>query len=155
LAQADDVQDNKQTIGGDMTARTSRQQVIEAWKAFASRDPARVGAVFTEDAEWLAPAGNGTAIALGHSHHMIGRAAITHFLTHEFPRLFAQDVQVDFKTVLADGETVVVEERMRATLADGKAYDNDYCFIFELQDGRIHRVREYMDTLKGTKMILG
>ena len=50
---------------------------------------------------------------------------------------------------------VVVEERMRATLADGGRYDNDYCFVFELENGLIRRVREYMDTAKGHRMIFG
>jgi ketosteroid isomerase-like protein len=137
-----------------VTSQASKLCVIDAWKAFASRDPERVAAAFTEDAEWLAPAGNATAVALNHTHHMIGRGAITRFITHEFPRLFCKDVKIDFRNVCADGNTVIVEERMRATLADGKAYDNDYCFVFELKDGLIHRVREYMDTLKGTRMIL-
>lgn len=30
---------------------------------------------------------------------------------------------------------------------------NDYCFVFQLRGGRMHQVREYMDTLKGTRMI--
>jgi uncharacterized protein (TIGR02246 family) len=138
-----------------MNTPTSKERVIEAWQAFSTRDPERIAAVFTEDAQWLAPAGNATAVALDGSNHMIGRGAITRFITAEFPKLFARDVRIDFKSIIADGDTVVVEERMQATLADGKAYDNDYCFIFELKDGRIHRVREYMDTLKGTKMIFG
>jgi hypothetical protein len=38
---------------------------------------------------------------------------------------------------------------MQATLAHGGHYENDYCFVFELRDGLIHRVREYMDTQRG------
>ena len=29
----------------------------------------------------------------------------------------------------------------------GKRYDNDYCFVFRMQDGKIVEVREYMDTI--------
>lgn len=32
-------------------------------------------------------------------------------------------------------------------------YDNEHCFIIELQDGRIRRVREYMDTQHGFRCI--
>jgi hypothetical protein len=42
---------------------------------------------------------------------------------------------------------------MSATLANGNHYTNDYCFVFELRDGLIHRVREYMDTAKGMRMV--
>ena len=64
-------------------------------------------------------------------------------------------MSIEFKGVHAAGDMVVVEERMRATLADGGRYDNDYCFVFELENGLIRRVREYMDTAKGHRMIFG
>ena len=50
---------------------------------------------------------------------------------------------------------MIVEETMTATLAGGNQYTNDYCFVFELRDGLIHRVREYMDTARGHRMVLG
>ncbi|MER5405522.1 hypothetical protein [Streptomyces sp. NPDC002769] len=48
---------------------------------------------------------------------------------------------------------VVGEETMEATLSNGNGYSNDYCFVFELRDGLIHRAREYMDTARGTRMV--
>ncbi|WP_326824217.1 nuclear transport factor 2 family protein [Streptosporangium sp. NBC_01756] len=87
------------------------------------------------------------------TNHMIGREAIVHFLTRDFPRLFTEGVSVDFRGFYVDGDTVVVEETMTATLANGNQYTNDYCFVFELRDGLIYRVREYMDTTKGMRMI--
>ncbi|MFK8850867.1 hypothetical protein [Streptomyces sp. Ac-502] len=41
---------------------------------------------------------------------------------------------------------------MTATLANGNHYSNDYCFVFELQDGLTHRVREYTNTARGHHM---
>ena len=130
---------------------TNKQLVMEAWREFDTRDPDRVRAVFTADAEWLAPARNATALALDGTHHLVGRERIVRFLTSEFGTVFVADVTIDFRGVYADGDTVIVEERMRATLASGGHYDNDYCFIFELDDGRIRRVREYMDTQRGAE----
>ncbi|MER5299401.1 nuclear transport factor 2 family protein [Streptomyces lasiicapitis] len=133
----------------------SRTIVQNAWRAFASHDADRVAAVFTEDAEWLAPAGNATAVALEGPSHIVGRAAIVRFLSVDFSRLFVRDVTVTFHGFHADGERVIVEETMTATLADGRHYANDYCFVFELRDGLIHRVREYADTARGHRMIFG
>lgn len=133
----------------------SREIVQDAWRAFASHDAERISAVFTEDAEWLAPPGNATAVALNGPSHMIGREAIAHFLAEDFPRLFVRDVTVTFHAFHADGERVIVEETMTATLANGNRYTNDYCLVFELRDGLIHRVREYMDTARGHRMIFG
>jgi uncharacterized protein len=129
--------------------------VQNAWKAFASHDADQISAVFTDDAEWLAPAGNATAIALDGPNHLVGKEAIVRFLADDFSRLFARDVTVKFHGFLTDGERVVVEETMTATLANGNHYANDYCFIFELQNGLIHRVREYMDTARGHRMVFG
>jgi uncharacterized protein len=133
---------------------TNKDVVIEAWKTFRSRDAARIAAVFTPDAEWIAPAGNATAVALDHASHMIGADKIAHFIATEMHRLFS-DIGVEFTAVHADSYTVIVEERMRATLPGGRSYENAYCFIFVLKDGRIDRVREYMDTMKGWRMVFG
>ena len=138
-----------------MTSDANRNAVIAAWQAFASRDAGRIAAAFTDDAEWLAPEGNATALATNFTNHMIGKAEIARFIAVEFGKLFASEVSIEFKGVHAAGDMVVVEERMRATLADGGRYDNDYCFVFELENGLIRRVREYMDTAKGQRMIFG
>ena len=139
----------------EMSDRSSIQVIQDAWRAFASRDPLRIAAAFTEHAEWLAPEGNATAIALNYTNHMVGRDSIVRFLTQEFPKLFVSDVSVEFKGMYADGNTVIVEERMRATLSNGGSYDNDYCFFFALSGDRISFVREYMDTQRGAKCIFG
>lgn len=138
-----------------MTARTSKDIVVDAWRAFASHDPARIAACFTPDAQWLAPEGNATAVALDYTHHMIGRDAIVHFLTVAFPTLFVADVSVEFLGIYADGQTVVVEERMQATLPSGRHYNNAYCFVFVLEGERIALVREYMDTTRGWACVFG
>jgi uncharacterized protein (TIGR02246 family) len=133
----------------------SRAIVQDAWKAFATHDAERIAAVFTEDAEWLAPPGNATAVALDGPSHLVGRTAIVQFLAEDFPRFFVSDVSVTFHGIHADGERVVVEETMTATLANGNHYTNDYCFVFELRGGLVHRVREYLDTARGHRMVFG
>lgn len=97
----------------------SRAIVQDAWKAFAGHDADRIAAVLTEDAEWLAPPGNATAVALKGPSHMVGRKAIVRFLAEDFQRMFARDVTVTFHGFYADGDRVVVEETMTATLANG------------------------------------
>ncbi|MEV1175022.1 nuclear transport factor 2 family protein [Nonomuraea sp. NPDC049784] len=138
-----------------MTSERNRELVKQAWRSFSTRDKDLIATFFTKDAEWLAPPGNATAVALGGTHHMVGRDAIVHFLTVDFRRMFVADVALDFRGFYAAGDVVVVEETMQATLANGNDYRNDYCFIFELRDGLIHQVREYMDTAKGHRMVFG
>ncbi|MEH6373186.1 nuclear transport factor 2 family protein [Streptomyces sp. KLMMK] len=133
----------------------SRSIIENAFQALASYDPDRISAVLTEDAEWLSPPGNATVVALGGTHHMVGRKAIVRFFAQDFPRLYARDVTVAFHGFHADGEWAVVETTMTATLANGNHYSNDYCFVFGLRGGLVHRVREYVDTARGLRMVLG
>jgi uncharacterized protein len=127
----------------------SKTIIQNAWRTFATHDTEQISACFTEDAEWLAPAGNATALALNGPSHLVGRKAIARFLGDDFPKLFVRDVTVAFHGIYADGDHVIVEETMSAGLASGNTYVNDYCFVFVLRDGLIHRVREYMDTARG------
>jgi ketosteroid isomerase-like protein len=129
--------------------------VIKVWEAFASRDPARIGALFHENAEWIAPLDNATAVALGATSGMVGRDSIVRFITEDFRKLFVADVQIDFRGVYADGDVVTVEQRTRATLVNGRPYDLDYCWVFKVEDGRVRQMREYMDTLTGRDMVFG
>lgn len=135
-----------------MDPRTNKQLVMNAWEMFATRDPERVRLVFAPDAEWLAPPGNATALALDGTHHLIGRERIVKFLTVEFPTIFVADVSTGFRGLYADGDVIVAEVRLQATLAHGGHYDNDYCFIFEMENSLIKRIREYMDTKRGAAM---
>ncbi|PWE79004.1 ketosteroid isomerase [Bradyrhizobium sp. SUTN9-2] len=129
-----------------------RDVVLNAWKTFSSRDPERIAALFTDDAEWIAPKANATAVALDHTDHMVGAHQIARFIAQEMHRLFS-DIDIVFRGVYVDGDVVIVEERMRATLPGGKPYENEYCFVFEVVGDRISQVREYMDTRKGWRMV--
>jgi ketosteroid isomerase-like protein len=130
--------------------------VKNAWMAFGSRDPARIEAAFTPDAIWYAPRGNATAVAIGHPDaHELDRAFIVNFMSREFATLFVADVQSTPRGLVAEGNTAVLETTFTAQLANGRRYENDYCFVIETKDGRIHRMREYMDTLRGHRQIFG
>jgi ketosteroid isomerase-like protein len=135
-----------------MQTEESRAVVIEAWAAFASRDAERIARLFTDDVEWIAPQANGTAAAFKNPAGFKGAEAIAAFIAKDMRRLFL-DVKIDFRGFYADGPIVVVEERMTANLPDGARYENDYCFVFECRDGKIARVREYMDTLNGYRQL--
>jgi len=139
---------------GERIVTNPRDIVLNAWKTFSSRDAERIAALFTEDAEWIAPKGNATAVALDHTDHMVGAQQIARFIAQEMHRMFS-GVDIAFRGVYADGDVVIVEERMRATLAGGKPYENDYCFVFTVAGERIRDVREYMDTRKGWRMVFG
>jgi uncharacterized protein len=55
---------------------------------------------------------------------------------------------------MADGDHVVVEARGKMKTRAGVRYDNEYCLIYRLKDGRIVEIREYCDSAL-TEAVLG
>ena len=56
------------------------------------------------------------------------------------------DLVVHVSELIGEGERVVALGRGEAKTIFGKRYDNDYCFVFTVRDGKIHRVEEFLDT---------
>lgn len=46
----------------------------------------------------------------------------------------------------AEGERVAVETESYSELSNGRVYNNLYHFVFEVRDGKIHRIKEFLDT---------
>jgi uncharacterized protein len=47
---------------------------------------------------------------------------------------------------IAEGEYVVVECRGQVTTKKGKLYNNSYCWVCRLTDGKLRSLTEYLDT---------
>ena len=57
-----------------------------------------------------------------------------------------QPMTIEIQSMIAEGENVACEFTLQATTAKGKPYKNYYHFAFEVEAGRIRRVREHLDT---------
>ena len=83
--------------------------------------------------------------------------------THRFARTFrgrddvAQNLIAEVGAVLArgrmtpinavaEGDQVVVQFEGEGRTKDGRDYNNRYCSVFRIANGRITRIREYLDT---------
>lgn len=55
-------------------------------------------------------------------------------------------IKVHIDTLTADGDRVVMEARGEARAKSGKRYDNHYCIVVTVRDGKVAEVREYLDT---------
>jgi len=56
--------------------------------------------------------------------------------------------------MIAEDDCVAVQLSGQATTKDGQPYNNTYCHVFCIRDGRIHQVTEYFDTAL-TAAVLG
>ena len=141
-----------------------KETVAALYTAYRSGDPERIMAMLHEDVVWVAPAGNATQVALGMGSaadagapdgtNHLKRDFIVQFMVHNMQRLF-RDAKNEFRSMIAEGNLVVAEHRFSATLPDGRPYVNDYCFAYEVKDGQVTQIREYMDTRGGWAQVFG
>ena len=141
-----------------------KETVIALYAAFGSGDPDRIAALLHEDVVWVAPPGNATQVALGLGNaddagapdgsNNLGPRQIVQFMAHNFSRFF-KNPRNEFRAMVAEGNLVFAEHRISATLPNGRPYVNDYCFAYEVRDGKIQHIREYMDTRGGWAQVFG
>ncbi|MEQ1686187.1 MAG: nuclear transport factor 2 family protein [Burkholderiaceae bacterium] len=141
-----------------------KETVIALYAAFGSGDPERIAALLHKDVVWVAPPGNATQVALGLGNsedagapdgsNNLGHRQIVQFMAHNFSRFFRNPGN-EFRAMVAEGNVVFAEHRISATLPNGRPYVNDYCFAYEVSDGKIHHIREYMDTRGGWAQVFG
>jgi ketosteroid isomerase-like protein len=93
-----------------------------------------------EDASWTVM---GTT---GWSKTYRGKAAIMAELIAPLRRVLAPPIKTRACRIIAEGETVVVEARGENATRGGKPYENSYCYVFELRDGKVSALTEYADT---------
>ncbi len=137
-----------------MNASDIKSTMAGAFRVFATRDALKIGELMAEDVEWHGPDGNATAIYLGRALPMKGRKTVAEFLATGFRQMFGE-AEITVTAITADADRAVVEQRLEAKLPNGGRYVNDYCFVYEFKDGKIWRMREYMDTLFGWRQVFG
>jgi uncharacterized protein len=75
-----------------------------------------------------------------------GKGSVQTQLLRPLVAQFEEPYRWEASRILADGDHVVVEARGRIRTKAGRRYDNAYCFVIRLSDGRVKEVTEYCDT---------
>ena len=75
-----------------------------------------------------------------------GKQAVLTRLFGALRATIADRVRTHATRFIAEGDTVVVEARGANTTKAGVPYNNSYCMIYTVRDGKLHEVVEYMDT---------
>jgi len=66
---------------------------------------------------------------------------------------FPSGITFEILTMTAEGDRVSVEAASKGDHISGQLYTNEYHFLFELTDGKIRRLKEYMDTERATDIL--
>lgn len=117
-----------------MTVPSSNQQlVLDFLDAFATYDPDQFLHFMTDDPTWRV-----------FQSERRGRQAIADLAAIAgglYPTGAAREIQA----VVSEGDRVVVQSILRAVTNKGEDYENYYVLIFELRDGLIDTVWEYLN----------
>ncbi len=130
-----------------MSVEANKQMVTSTWQAFVTGDIKTAFANMSDEISWLIPGNLSNLSGLRK-----GKPAILEFARNA-ARTFPNGLQTQINRTYADGDTVILELTNRGKLANGKDYDNEYCFVFEVEGGKIRRVREYVDTQKAKELM--
>jgi ketosteroid isomerase-like protein len=120
------------------------RQLIEAYySALTSGDRDGVAALVADECRWVPPATapfgpveGGDAVV----------AALTGGVVREMFDL-SKPFGLEVRSTIVDGDKAVVQQRLTATArGTGRAYDNQYCWVYTCRDGKIVHMEEYADT---------
>lgn len=135
-----------------MSAAANKKLMRDIFAAAASHDPAvRDRALFTaslaDDARWVVTG------QYSWSRTFTGKDAILNDLHGHVRSRLAERTRTVAHRFIADGDVVVVEAKGDNVTREGVRYDNDYCLVFQFEDGRIKEIREYCDSILTEKAL--
>lgn len=123
-----------------MSESTNRAIVQSIFAALAEGERQPFADAMAEDFSWTI-AGRGPWARTWH-----GRRAVRAGLMAPLFAQFADTYRNHATRILCEGDTVVVECRGSVTTRSGARYDNQYCYVIDLADGKMRALTEYMDT---------
>ncbi|MEL7156773.1 MAG: nuclear transport factor 2 family protein [Actinomycetota bacterium] len=125
------------------------RDLIERYYATLTKGRRALGELLTEDCEFHPPATSTTGM-------VAGRDEVAALLSGKMVKEsfdLSQPFELEVQRMVVDGPVAVVQQRLAATAANGNAYDNDYCWVYECRDGAVARIDEYADTLKAARIM--
>jgi len=135
-----------------MSAEANKKLIQEIFAAAGNPDPAvRDRSLFiaslAEDAKWVVTG------QYSWSRTFTGKESILNDLHGHVRSLLVERSRTIAHRFIADGDHVVVEAKGDNLTKSRMRYDNDYCLVFRLENGKIKEVREYCDSVLTEKAL--
>ena len=135
-----------------MSAQANKKLIQEIFAAAGNPDPtARDRALFVaslaDDVRWVVTG------QYSWSRTFTGKASILRDLHGHVRSLLVDPARTIAERFIADGDIVVVEARGNNLTKTGVRYDNEYCLVFRLENGKIREIREYCDSVLTEKAL--
>lgn len=132
-----------------MSTEQNKRRAQEFLVATVAHDADRAAALMTDDATYwvqgkphlFAPAGEKT------------KAEICRYMAT--PSVFAQGLQQKFGAITAEADRVAIEMEVDGVAPNGVHYNNTYHYLLVFRDGKIAKVKEYLDTAHAAEVFGG
>ena len=124
-----------------MSAESNKQIVRDYFQALGGGDLEKALGLTSDDFTFTL---EGTTTYSG---TYAGQAAVQGFFATIAGAIdFEQGIEVEIQEMIAEGDKVVVRTAGTMTSTSGKPYNNRYCHVFTVRDGKITGDIEYLDT---------
>jgi ketosteroid isomerase-like protein len=118
----------------------NKQLVLDFYTAGDRGDMDACLAMLADDVSW---SNIGTTRFSG---TFVGKQAVVEKLLGPLLGLLKNGIASRLENLVAEGDVVVALTEGRAETVDGTPYNNTYCQVIRIRDGRIAAVKEYFDT---------
>ena len=126
----------------------NKKTVLGFIEALSSGNLKALDAALAEDATWWLPG----SLPVSGTHR--GKKGIFEgFLAKAAPLFQPGSLAIEVRNTIAEGDCVAVEWIARGKTAKGKSYENYYHIMFEVKNGKVQTVREYVDTLYAKEVL--
>ena len=123
-----------------MSTDANKQVVRRLYSAISAGDAEAFMNHMTDDVEWYFIGSHRFAGT------MKGKEDIRKNLLEPLGNELTGLIQLEIKQLIAEGDKVVAEMQGTSKSTAGKDYNNTYCIILTVKDGKIREMREYLDT---------
>src|SRR3954463_3062434 len=123
-----------------MSATANKKLVQQVYTDSANRSGTTFVDNLAEDASWIVTG------QYSWSHEFRGRDAILSGLMGHFRSFFAERPRTVAFNFIAENDFVVMESRGDNLTKSGERYDNQYCMIYRIENGKIKQIKEYCDS---------
>lgn len=123
-----------------MTAAENKQLLRAAFDGLADADATAFLELMADDFCWIVEGQSKWSLRFE------GKAAVQRDLIAPLFANFATPYRNVAEELIAEGDRIVVLCRGEVKTKSGKDYNNSYCFVIRMRDGKMVEMREYMDT---------
>lgn len=123
-----------------MSTAANKELVRNAWNAVSNGDVEGFMNALADDVTWTFFGTHRFAGTFRGKEELVGK------LFAPLGEVLEGGIQVRINSLTAEDDRVVVEAKGSAQSKTGQRYDNDYCIVVTVADGKIRHVREYLDS---------